>query len=76
MEVRSQRDRRTDSLTAERFDLAVLAARAFDLHAGHSYLVLSGIPPHLARGFVTRYPGRLRMRLPAQPCERRGRITS
>jgi hypothetical protein len=60
MRIRRQQDRRMDSSTAERFDLAVLAARAFDLHAGHNYLVLSGVSPLVVHGFVHRYPQALR----------------
>jgi len=65
MVIRSQHDRRVDMSTAERFDLAVLAARAFDLHAGHNYLVLSGVNPVIVHGFVRRYPRALRRVAPA-----------
>jgi hypothetical protein len=71
MLIRSQHDRRTDGSTAERFDLAVLAARAFDLHAGHNYLVLSGVNPTIVHGFVMRYPRATRALADAQERERR-----
>lgn len=71
MQRRSPRDRRTDSATAERFDLAVLAARAFDLRAGRTYLRLSGISSTVVQGFVDRYPGALRLTMSLPPSERR-----
>jgi hypothetical protein len=58
-------------LTAERFDLAILAARAFDLRAGQSYLALSGIAAPLVQGFVARYPDELRVAMPLRRTERR-----
>ena len=72
MLIRRQQDRRVDNSTAERFDLAVLAARAFDLHAGHNYLVLSGINPTIVHEFVMRYPRALRRVTPGRSSERRG----
>jgi hypothetical protein len=72
MQRRSQQDRRIDRLTAERFDLAILAARAFDLRAGQSYLKLSGIGPSLVERFATRFPNGLRMTASSRT-ERRGR---
>jgi len=72
MQRRSQQDRRIDRLTAERFDLAILAARAFDLRAGQSYLKLSGIGPSLVKGFAARFPNALRMTASLRG-ERRGR---
>lgn len=71
MLIRRQHERRVDNLTAERFDLAVLAARAFDLHAGHNYLVLSGVNPVIVHGFVSRYPRALRKMAAAPGRERR-----
>jgi hypothetical protein len=59
-------------LTAERFDLAILAARAFDLRAGQSYLTLSGIGPSLVDGFAARFPNALRMTMSSRT-ERRNR---
>lgn len=56
MLARTGQERRVDSSTAERFNLAVLAARAFDLHAGHNYLALCGIDPLIVRDFIQRYP--------------------
>lgn len=71
MQRRSPRDRRTDSVTAERFDLAVLAARAFDLRAGQTYLRLNGISSSVVQGFVDRYPGALRLTMSLPSSERR-----
>jgi len=72
MHIRSEHDRRVDNSTAERVDLAVLAARAFDLHAGHNYLVLSGVNPLIVHRFVLRYPRGLRRMATAHDRERRG----
>lgn len=71
MHIRRDHDRRVDSSTAERFDLAVLAARAFDLHAGHNYLVLSGVNPMIVHGFIRRFPRALRAMAAAHQHERR-----
>jgi hypothetical protein len=71
MQARSEQDRRTDSWTAERIDLAVLTARAFDLHAARYYLELSGVEADLVRRFAHRYPFTLRPATPMHPCERR-----
>lgn len=71
MRRRTQQDRRMDGVTAERFDLAVLAARAFDLRAGQSYLMLSGVDFSLVQTFVTRYPCELRATTPLHRPERR-----
>lgn len=72
MQRRSEQDRRSDRLTAERFDLAILAARAFDLRAGQSYLTLSGVGPSLVDGFAARFPNALRVTTTSR-AERRGR---
>jgi hypothetical protein len=71
MHIRRQHDRRVDGSTAERFDLAVLAARAFDLHAGHNYLVLSGVNPTIVHGFIVRYPRAMRALATALDRDRR-----
>jgi hypothetical protein len=60
MRARSQHDRRSDKLTAARFDLAILAARAFDVAAGQNYLLLSGVSTSIARRFAERYPNGVR----------------
>jgi len=60
MQGRRQTDRRTDSWTAERIDLAVLAARAFSLHSAQNFLRLSGIDLALMQQFAVRFPSRLR----------------
>jgi hypothetical protein len=71
MMQRSGQDRRTDSWTAERIDLAVLTARAFDLHAARCYLQLSGISPDLVQRFTHRYPFTVRPTIPMHTSERR-----
>jgi hypothetical protein len=71
MQRRSQQDRRMDSLTAERFDLAILAARAFDVRAGRNYLMLSGVSSSLVQRFVARYPSGVRVTMPLHRGERR-----
>ena len=71
MQQRSQQDRRTDRSTAERFDLAILAARAFNLRAGQQYLVLSGVSPSLVGRFVAGFPDEVRMRMLLDRPERR-----
>jgi hypothetical protein len=62
-----------DGVTAERFDLAILAARAFDLRAGQNYLALSGVDSSLVQRFADRYPGELRATIPLNRIERRRR---
>lgn len=71
MMERSGQDRRMDSWTAERIDLAVLTARAFDLHAAKCYLQLSGISPDLVQKFTRRYPFTVRPTIPMHTSERR-----
>lgn len=68
---RSGQDRRMDSWTAERIDLAVLTARAFDLHAAECYLQLSGISPELVQKFTRRFPFTVRPTIPMHTTERR-----
>lgn len=60
MHTRSGQDRRKDGWTAERINLAALAARAFDLHAAKNYLRLSGVSPDLVKRFASQYPAGLR----------------
>jgi hypothetical protein len=71
IDARTHRKRRTDRQTAERVDLAVLTARAFDLHSATNYLRLSGIPGHLIESFAERYPNALRTSQPERVEERR-----
>jgi hypothetical protein len=71
MMQRSGQDRRRDNWTAERFDLAVLTARAFDLHAAECYLQLSGISSDLVHRFRRRYPFTMRPTIPMHTTERR-----
>jgi hypothetical protein len=73
MQMRRMDDRRTDKLTAERIDLAVLTARAFDLRAAQTYLTLSGIGAALVVRFVSHYPDRLRATTGTEYPERRRR---
>lgn len=63
METRERRkpyNRRGDRVTAERIEMAVLTARAFDHRAARTYLLLSGVHPHVADDFVRRFPTQLR----------------
>jgi hypothetical protein len=73
MQARSQRERRTDRLTAERFDLAVLTARAFDVKAASTYLRLSGISNLLIDRFAQQYPHQIRATMTTDRVERRRR---
>jgi hypothetical protein len=75
MQVRSPNDRRRDRLTAERFDLAILTARAFDVRAGQSYLRLSGVSTPLVQRFVDSYPNKVRATRTTDSFERRRRRT-
>ncbi|WP_167758712.1 hypothetical protein [Zemynaea arenosa] len=59
-ERRKQDNRRDDRATAERIEMAVLTARAFDHRAARSYLLLSGVHPRVADDFVRRFPTQLR----------------
>lgn len=60
MQVRGAFDRRRDKFTAERFDLAILTAQAFDLRAAQAYLRLSGIDSLLIDQFSEQYPWKVR----------------
>lgn len=71
MKSRSRHDRRTDNLTAERIDLAVLTARAFDLHAARNYLLLTGVRFPLLQEFTSRYPAKIRPAMPMNASDRR-----
>jgi hypothetical protein len=71
MQKRSKQDRRKDRCTAERFDLAILAARAFDMRAGQQYLLLSGVSPSIMQRFLTGFPDKMRTRTPLYRTERR-----
>jgi hypothetical protein len=73
MQPRSDLERRVDRLTAERFDLAVLTARAFDLRAASTYLRLSGVRNVLVERFLKRYPDRVRATMTTDYVERRRR---
>jgi hypothetical protein len=73
MQARSHLERRTDRLTAERFDLAVLTARAFDMKAASTYLRLSGISNLLIHRFAEHYPHQIRATMTTDRAERRRR---
>ena len=75
MQPRSERDRRTDRLSADRFDLAVLTARAFDLNAALAYLRLAGASTALIDRFARDYPDRLRATVITSHAQRRRRRT-
>ena len=75
MHPRSERERRTDRLLADRFDLAVLTARAFDLNAALAYLNQAGVSTALIDRFAKDYPERLRATVITSHAERRRRRT-
>ena len=75
MHPRSERDRRTDRLSADRFDLAVLTARAFDLDAALAYLRQAGASPALIDRFAKDFPDRLRATVLTSHAQRRRRRT-
>lgn len=54
MERRGYRERRLDGASAERFDLALITWRAFDVRAAVNYLCLSGVGQDLVKLFVDR----------------------
>ena len=60
MEKRSHQERRNDSGTAERFDMAVRTALAFDQGAAYTYLAICGVEHPLIRSFAERFPTRVR----------------
>lgn len=74
MDKRSHQDRRHDTGMAERFDMAVRTALAFDQGAAYSYLAICGVTHSLIRSFAERFPTRVRAvaSLPWLSNERRG----
>jgi hypothetical protein len=60
MKARQSEDRRRDTATAERIDLAVRTCRAFNYRSAEIYLRLSGVPERLVDAFRHRYPAALR----------------
>lgn len=74
MEKRSNQDRRRDSGTAERFDMAVRTALAFDQGAAYTYLAICGVEHILIRSFAERFPTQVRAvgSLPWHTSDRRG----
>ncbi|WP_426170386.1 hypothetical protein [Pseudoduganella sp. R-34] len=74
MEKRSHQERRNDSGTAERFDMAVRTALAFDQGAAYTYLALCGVEHMLIRSFAERFPTQVRSvaSLPWHSSDRRG----
>lgn len=75
MHPRSERERRIDRLSADRFDLAVLTARAFDLNTALAYLSLAGVSTELIDRFAKDYPDRLRATVITSHAQRRRRRT-
>ena len=75
MQPRSERERRVDRLSADRFDLAVLTARAFDLNAAIAYLSQAGVSNTVIDRFVKDYPDRLRATVITSHAQRRRRRT-
>ncbi len=74
MEKRSNRERRNDFSTAERFDMAVRTALAFDQGAAYTYLAICGVEHPLIRSFAERFPTQIRAvaSLPSKFTDRRG----
>jgi hypothetical protein len=60
VDKRSQKERRQDSSTAERFDMAVRTALAFDQGAAYTYLAICGVEHLLIRSFAERFPTQVR----------------
>lgn len=60
VEKRSNQERRNDFSTAERFDMAVRTALAFDQGAAYTYLAICGVDHPLIRSFAERFPTRIR----------------
>lgn len=75
MHPRSERERRIDRLSADRLDLAVLTARAFDLDAALAYLSLAGVRNGLIERFAKDYPDNLRATAITSHVQRRRRRT-
>ena len=67
MDQRSHQERRHDSGTAERFDMAVRTAMAFDPGAAFSYLTICGMEQKLIRSFADRFPTQVRA-VASLPC--------
>ena len=74
MDQRSHQERRHDSGTAERFDMAVRTALAFDQGSAYTYLALCGVEHMLIRSFAERFPTQVRAvaSLPWHARDRRG----
>ena len=75
MQCRRRRERRMDGLTADRFDLAVLTARAFDLNAASTYLNQVGVSEALIVRFTKDYPAKVRATVTTHCVQRRRRRT-
>jgi hypothetical protein len=60
VDQRRNQERRHDLGTAERFDMAVRTALAFDQGAAFSYLTICGVENLLIRSFAERFPTRIR----------------
>ena len=60
MDQRSYHERRHDNGTAERFDMAVRTALAFDQGAAYSYLAICGVGQMLIHSFAERFPTQVR----------------
>jgi hypothetical protein len=60
VDQRRNQDRRQDNGTAERFDMAVRTALAFDQGAAYSYLAICGVEHMLIRSFAERFPTQVR----------------
>jgi hypothetical protein len=74
VDKRSHQERRHDFGTAERFDMAVRTAVAFDQGAAYSYLAICGVEHMVIRSFAERFPTQIRAvaSLPWLTTDRRG----
>jgi hypothetical protein len=73
VDQRSHQERRHDYGTAERFDMAVRTALAFDQGAAYTYLAICGVEQLLIHSFARRFPTQIRAvaSLPWQFSDRR-----
>lgn len=75
MQCRRESERRVDRVTADRLDLAVLTARAFDLNTASAYLSLLGISDALVDRFTKHYPNKVRATVTTHHGQRQRRRT-
>ena len=59
-QIRRHAERRQDSATAERIDMALQTLRAFDEHTARRFLSIAGVPDTLAQNVLARPLGQTR----------------